>query len=219
VLARAHLHLIQRKKVHLEQGHLYVSAGRNSAFTHHHALAESLSERELNRFLQERHSEKDWVTLLHVLNQVSNNTEKDVVGSGSTFNDSVLAYATPGQKRKERYDDTNLPSVDEDSVAIAKRGSMLESLGMEDELVIIPSQDSQELTEEERVTHILSQWELLVNSVNKLAAGYRSLRASIGDDLESLETKLVNVETNLGSALPMLGFDDCISAWDGLALL
>ncbi len=65
------------KKVCIEQGHLYVSARRNSAFTHHHSPAESLSESELNCFLQEYHAEKE---------QLSNSVTKDMGGHGSTFN-------------------------------------------------------------------------------------------------------------------------------------
>jgi hypothetical protein len=42
---------------------------------------------------------------------------------------------------------------------------------------------------------------------------------AVGEDLESLKTKLFLTETCLGSISPKLGFDDCISAWDGLALL
>jgi hypothetical protein len=55
--------------------------------------------------------------------------------------------------------------------------------------------------------------------VNKLSTGYKALREAVGEDLESLESKLISTKTCLGSVPPKLGFDDCILAWDGLALM
>jgi hypothetical protein len=60
---------------------------------------------------------------------------------GTSFMDSVLAYATLGCKQKERYKDSTQPPVHDGSL----RSDSL-SKSSEDELVIIPSQDSQDLS-------------------------------------------------------------------------
>lgn len=70
---------------------------------------------------------------------------------GPSFNDSLLTFATPGRKRRERYDDANPFSKIRGSAAIDKRGSMSKVSSLEEELVINPSQDSQDLTEKRNV--------------------------------------------------------------------
>ena len=110
----------------------------------------ALSESELSKLLQERHPKKDWVKLLHILKQEGIKKES-VSGPGTSFKDSVLAYATPGCKQKQRYEDPYHPSTSGGSLR-----SSSHCLSVDDDIVIIPLQDSKDLNEEEHVAHIIS---------------------------------------------------------------
>ncbi len=97
------------KKVEVFSNHLYVSTGRNSAFTHHHIPVEDLTRDQITTLLQEQHSQADWVHLLKGFNQTlaSLDTVRSSTsgGDGPVAAESILEAVTPGRKRKERYDD------------------------------------------------------------------------------------------------------------------
>jgi hypothetical protein len=80
-------------------------------------------------------------------------------------------------------------------------------------------QDSQEVSDEEWLANILGQWDLIVNTTNKSTSLVRRLQLVIGDNLDSLETRLVGIKANLGKVSANSAFDNCILAWDGLLLL
>jgi hypothetical protein len=92
------------KKVEVLQDHLYVAAGRNSAFTFHHAPIRVLALDQLNVLLQEQHSQADWVRLLHALNQSISEEEQAQLAPDDLSKMSVLEAVTPGRKRKVKYD-------------------------------------------------------------------------------------------------------------------
>jgi hypothetical protein len=60
---------MHQRKAEVFSGHIYVLAGRNSAFTFHHAPTAALATDQLSALLQEQHSKEDWVRLLLGLNQ------------------------------------------------------------------------------------------------------------------------------------------------------
>ncbi len=55
--------LMHSKKVEVVTNHVYVSTGRNSAFTHHHGPADALEPDQIVALLQEQHSQEDWIHL------------------------------------------------------------------------------------------------------------------------------------------------------------
>jgi hypothetical protein len=63
------------KKVAISSSHIYISTGHNSAFTNHHAPIYALLDSDLHTLLQERHSEKGWIQLLHIVDQIPTNRE------------------------------------------------------------------------------------------------------------------------------------------------
>jgi len=157
------------------------------------------------------------VQLLPVLNNSSAGNSNQI----SAFNESVLAIATPGRKRKDWVDAGTLTPSQASPEALLIRHSSSDDQGSdgEDELVIILSQDSQDLTDEAWLASIASQWDLVVALLNRLSSDFKKLKYTIGGDMEILQIKLIMTETCLGSIPPRLGFGNCISAWDGLALL
>jgi len=166
--------------------HIYISTGRNSALTNHHASVAALSPLELQALLQERHTEKGWAQLLQVLRQILPKDEqgRDRVG------------------------------VD-DAIAVARSVLACDS----DDLVIIPSQDSQEVSDEERSANMMGQWGLMVNTLNQSTSVVKRLQNTVAGDLDALDARIVGVKADLGNVPSNSAFGDCISAWDGLLLL
>ena len=204
------------RKVEVSPGHVYIAAGRNSAFTFHHAPADALSVDQLGKLLQEQHSQSEWVRLLRGLNQAI--AEADGAnGRRSGQDPSVLETVTPGRKRKARYElppgmGPTLTPTREDP-----RESLQDSF--EEELVILSSEDSADLSEEGRLRSISHQWDTVVNLVGKLGAGLRALKVSVGEDLYDLDSKLLALDAALGASPGRFGLEECGSAWDGIALV
>jgi hypothetical protein len=212
------------KKMVVVPDHLYISTGRKSALTRHHAPAALLSSDQLTCLLKERHSQEEWIRLLHAVNQnVSDEgglkSEANAEGAVS-FHSSVLAMATPARKRKERYDDSLnvVPDLNlQDRKPLSTRSGSSVSM---DELVILPSQDSQEISPEERLSIVFGQWDNLVTMVNKMNGVISSLRSSVIEDLIDLDDKILSVDARIGlKPQGMAGLDECGSVWDGLIYL
>ncbi len=172
------------KKVEVFQDHIYVAAGRNSAFTFHHAPISALAPEQLDALLQEQHSQAEWVRLLHGLNQAVGEAEQGQDGPDEPSRISVLDAVTPGRKRKVRYENQySTPSK------LKLREDLQESF--EDELVVLSSQDSMDQSEDEKLKMVLNQWDLLVNMVNKLGSGLRTLKGTVGEDLFVIKCNFV----------------------------
>jgi len=92
------------KKVDIQVNSLYISTERNSAFSHHHAPVDALSHDQLARLLEESHPKDEWVRLIWGFNQSLRDVDS-VMPSCSAEVISILDGATPGHKRKVRYDD------------------------------------------------------------------------------------------------------------------
>jgi hypothetical protein len=85
--------------------------------------------------------------------------------------------------------------------------------------VIIPSVDSADQSSDEKVAMIISQWNPIVTSVNKLGGQVHNLRSMISEDLAHVDTRVLDLDARLGSAPARCGFEDCGTVWDGLSLL
>ncbi len=66
---------------------------------------------------------------------------------------------------------------------------------------------------------VLTQWDVLINMVNKLGSGLRHLKSTVGENLFESDHKLLTVDANLGRKPRGCGFENCASAWDGLAFM
>jgi len=201
------------KKVDVVQGSLYISTSRNSAFTHHHASIAGLSDDQLADLLKERHAKEVWIRLLRGLVQ-SAEGGNPLEATGGNRSISVLEAVTPARKRKVRYDDETLVGT-----LFATPGKRENQDSTEDELVIIPSVDSADQSSDEKVAMIISQWNPIVTSVNKLGGQVHNLRSMISEDLAHVDTRVLDLDARLGSAPARCGFEDCGTVWDGLSLL
>jgi hypothetical protein len=197
--------------------HIYVAAGRNRAFTFHHAPISALGVDQLEVLLQEQHTQAEWVRLLHGLNQAVSEAEQAKLELDLNTNLSVLDAATPGRKRKARYDAPPAGAL----MVTPSRGGPKEDLqeSFEEELVILSSEDSSDQSEDGKLRLVLTQWDVLVNLVNRLGSGLKRLKVTVGQDLFDLNSKWLTVDANLGRKPRDCGLDDCASAWDGLAFL
>jgi hypothetical protein len=93
----------------------------------------------------------------------------------SGFSESVLNAVTPGRKRKKRYNelsDSTLPDLDGSNKSVL----------FDEELVIIPSVDSQDSAAEEKLAVMMGQWDMMVSAVNKLTKNLKRLKLAIGED-------------------------------------
>jgi len=59
---------------------------------------------------------------------------------------------------------------------------------------------------------VLTQWDVLVNMVNRLGSGLKRLKGTVGEDLFDLDSKWLTVDANLGQKPRDCGLDDCASA-------
>jgi hypothetical protein len=211
------------KKVPVLATHIYISTGRNSALTNHHALVAALSPLELQALLQERHTEKGWAQLLQVLGQIPPEDKQgcDMVGVDDAIavEQSVLAFVTPGRKRKERYGEAIVPSLETGDPGEKGPHPLTAYPFSSDNLVIIPTQDSQEVSDEERLANMMEQWGLVVNTLNQSTSVVKRLQNTVAGDLDALDARIVGVRADLGNVPSNSAFGDCISAWDGLLLL
>jgi hypothetical protein len=92
------------RKVEVARGVVYLSAGSNSAFTHHYAPTEALTEVQVEELLGESHTKEEWIRLLRGLTEAA----ADSKTLGSTPNKratSVVDAVTPARKRKIRYEE------------------------------------------------------------------------------------------------------------------
>ncbi len=199
--------------------HVYINSGRNSALTNHHVPAAALSDHELSELLKERHSQKEWANLIHTMNQTLEGIKQmeetaAARAAGLGIENSILAFVTPGRKRKERYD-----AIDVSPPGASKSVLTTGTTSFDEEIVLLPSQDTQEISREEQISSVLAQWDSIINIINRTSSVIRSLKLSVGEDLESLETKISMVDASVGKPPDGTGFDDCVSVWDGLFLL
>mmetsp|Transcript_10104 Transcript_10104/g.14571 ORF Transcript_10104/g.14571 Transcript_10104/m.14571 type:complete len:742 (-) Transcript_10104:1161-3386(-) len=196
------------KKVAVFSNELYIASPRGgSAFTHHHAKTRLLSPEQLLNVLLERHTQEEWVKLLRILN-----TEADTeVVPPTSFNSVLLAETkvsaiTPGRKRKDRY-----VTFQDEFFAEDRKMS---GGGDDTELVIIPSTSSDDIPHEDKLILMAAQWEEVTSTMNKMASFMMRLRSTIGDDIDHVEDRISSIDARIG--VPIGGFDDCITAWDGL---
>jgi hypothetical protein len=210
------------KKVPITMGHIYISTGRNSTFTNCHVPAAALPDSDLQTLLLERHSEIGWLQLFQVIDQIppDTNSGNGPVTGDSAMEHNVLAYVTSGQKRKDWYQDSTLAL--ESSADISEKSPHLRTTNSfgSNNLVILPSLDSQEPMSKEWMLAMLGQWDRVVSTINKSSSSMvKKLQAAIDEDFNSLEGKLLDLRVNLGMVPVDSGFEDCISAWDGLLLM
>jgi len=205
------------KKVEVFPDALYISTGRNSAFTHHHVHVRELGEVHLADLLKELHPKDVWIRLFRGLTPKSGATSGNL-GSGSPKHVSVLDAITPGRKRKARYEDP--PAGGDLFVTPGKREPSLHpGNSFEGELVILPSVDSDEQGVDERMGLVLSQWNHVVGTINRLGGSLAHMKSVMADDVEDLDTRVLEVDSRVG-LLPSQGvFADCGTVCDALALL
>jgi hypothetical protein len=55
--------------------------------------------------------------------------------------------------------------------------------------------------------------------VNRLGNGLKMLKSTIGEDMSDLDSRLLNVEAELGSQPRDSVLENCASVWDGLTFL
>ncbi len=159
------------KKVSVTEGDIYISTGCNSAFSNHHAPASPLSEADLQELLKEHHTEKGWVNLLQVINTFPDEhkqlEENGGADSESSLEPSVLASVTPRRKRKECYIDMSQSPLDPVMSGKLKAGLSSTNSSFDDELIIVPSAYFQDLSDEEKLSSVLGQWDLVISTLNK----------------------------------------------------
>ena len=191
--------------------HLYVSTGKNNTFTHHHAPVDVLGEGQLEVLLQERHDKETWVLLLHGANQqaLSKSNEEEV-------RESVLDAVTPGCKRKNCYEEVKVSSMNLMlTLAVEKPHEVL----FDDEIKILPLEDSSDLPHEDRVGNKIAQWDQVIATVNKIGLGLGCLQFNVLGCVMSLEGRLLRTDVRMGVPPSTQSFEDCGSVWDGLELL
>lgn len=137
--------------------------------------------------------------MMHALNQhlmdKAAEQSKALEEAVSGFKSSVLDAITPGRKRKERYDNFNIPPTSFYTSGKFDSGDSVDS--NDGDLVILPSEDSQDQTPEGKTATILGQWDSVVSSINKLSAVIKWLCSATGTDLQKLESMLLRVDAGL----------------------
>jgi hypothetical protein len=169
--------------------HIYILIGRNSALSNHHALVDEQGRDRVG------------------------------VDDAIAVERSVLAFVTPGRKRKERYGEATIPSLETGDPEEMRPHPLTAYSFSSDDLVIIPSQDSQEVSEKEHLANMMGQWGLMVNTLNHSTSVVKRLQTTIAGDLDALDARIVGVKADLGNVPSNSASGDCISAWDGLLLL
>jgi hypothetical protein len=199
------------KKVGVCLNHLYVSTGKNSAFMHHHAPVDVLGEGQLEALLQEQHDKETWELLLHGAYQqaLSKSNEEEV-------HESMLDAVTPGRKCKNQYEEVKVSSM---NLMLTPAVEKLHEVLFDDEIKILPSEDSSDLPHEDRVGNMIAQWDQVIATVNKIGLGLGWLQSNVLGDVMSLEGRLLRTDVRVGVPPSTQSFEDCGSVWDGLELL
>jgi hypothetical protein len=92
------------KKVEVTPRAIYISTGRQSAFSHHFAPIDLLTQDEIDRLLEECHSKEECIRLL--LGLTKDASSLGTLKAGAVMGTmSVLDAVTHGRKRKVRYED------------------------------------------------------------------------------------------------------------------
>jgi len=205
------------KKVAVCAGSIYISTGHQSAFAHHYAPTVSLSSKQLEGLLEERHTKEEWIRLLLGLRQGSDGVD---AGSspGATNPVSVLNGVTPGRKRKVRYEDelrlgTQTPSRGGLDV------SLKDSFDSEGELVILTLEDLSGFEAEDKVAAMWGQWSQVISMLQCLGGNLRGLKALVAEDFLELDSKVLEVEAKVGGLPTSPDFEDCGTLGDGLELV
>jgi hypothetical protein len=191
---------------------LYISSGRNSAFTHHYAEMAVLSSVQLQEVLQERHTKEEWVQLLHSLKSVTDNGGDSLttMAPSDGLNEGVLQSAIKPPKRFRS-----------DVVASPAEGAIrsFASFDSEFEFVEIPLENFNNLPQEEALSHILLYWEDLTSNVNKFAKMRRHYQSMSNQNLEGMDALIMSVDARLGACPKHSLGDDCVTAWDCIMYL
>jgi hypothetical protein len=207
------------KKVEVASDAIYISTGRNCAFSHHHAPVSRLEDSQLPLLLSEQHSKEDWIRLLRGLNQAMNVDEEGGLAQVPK-QVSILEAFTPRRKRKARYEEPILGDGDSLFLTPGKRDQGRGSRDSgDDELVILPSEDSEDQGPEEHLVIIIAQWGQVVGAINKIGSSVHALRGTMSEDIGDLESKLLDVDARVGTLPLQGGFEDCGTLCDGLSQL
>jgi hypothetical protein len=119
-----------------------------------------------------------------------------------------LSALTPFKKRKVDYE-----SIESgDSPPSLKSVSSDESDG----LVILTGNSGEDLSPEEKLGAMASQWEAVLSTVNLLGSQFKRLKQFVSMELDSADVKMTGVDARIGCPDREGPFEDCISAWDGL---
>lgn len=206
------------KKVEVRPGAIYISTGRQSAFSHHYALVDSLSVEQLERLLEERHSKEEWIRLLLGARQGSDGGDEGLSGNALPST-SVLDAITPGRKRKVRYkDEADLTAAQ--TPARGRMGvSLRESFESENELVILPSEELADLEVDDKVSTMWAQWSQVVTMVQRLGANLRTLKLLVAEDFSEVDSKVLGLKAVIGQQTGSQEFEDCGTLWEGLGLI
>ena len=208
------------KKVDVVEHDLYISTGRNSAFSNHHVPSNVLTRTQLQTILQERHTEEEWVRLLFAWN--SKAIEDSLVDSSSDTPFSkvgalmVATAVTPSRKRKPIYGLSGT-TIDEEVPGLTASSSSLSSPGSSDsdfELLPIPIVEMQP---EDKMADMLVKWDTVVSNVNAMSGIFKKLRSSFGDDIESVQDRVSVVDSKIGTRPKIEAFGDCMTTWEGLS--
>jgi hypothetical protein len=184
-------------------GAIYISTGRNSAFTHHHAPTGLSSDGQVQELLKETHTKDHWIRLLRSLSQAS---AKEASLGSKAGKCTTSASVIDAKSKAGTGTLLNTP----DRVDGSQESS-------EDDLIIIPSIDSADQAPEDKLATILVQWSPVVNNLNKVGGQVQTLKTLVGEDISELEGKILDVDARLG--LVQGGFEDCGTVWDALSQL
>ena len=204
------------KKVEVRVNALYISTGRNSGFSHHCVAVADVDQGHLSDLLRELHPKDVWIRLFRGVNQAKGMGEG--MAGGRSQHVSILDAVTPGRKRKARYED---PLLGEALFATpGKRDpSLARNASFEEELVILPSIDSEDQTPEERMMYVVSQWNQMVSTINKLGGNITTIRGFMAEDVSDLDARVLEVDSRVGNLPGKGGFEECGTVCDALAYL
>lgn len=206
-------YITHSKKVSTFAGCLYISTGRNSAFTNHFMPVALLTQSQHDEVIREKHSKEEWSQLFNLWKTQSQQIGPDSSADHGASN--VLMSAIKPAKRfrpenvssplaRDTMQDFNAsPSISEDDL----------------DLIILPSEDFTDKTPEEKMNLLLSQWDTLVGSMARVSDVVRHFRRAHEDDLEVLNDKINAVDSLIGRCEKESLKDDCISVWDGIVYL
>ena len=210
------------KKIEVVVGDLYLSAGRNSAFSNHHIPATVLSPTQLDAILKERHTKEEWVRLLHAWNSKVSDDAINVAAQDNPFAKvgalMVSTAVTPARKRKAIYGGQESLSEDDSIPNLAAISGLSSSSEQDDDFQVIPM-TVDAIMPEDKLPEVLTKWDTLVHNFNQIAKHFKKLRSALGDDIEFIQDKLSVVDSKIGARPKQEYFDDCMTAWEGLSCL